>query len=161
MYSTVKSILHFSCFDARSCLNEFKNHYFPKIIQPETKVSDHGSQFASPSARKALAELDIRTRDSPIRHPESNPTERVVRELGKYFKIYCHENHKKMPELVPYIEDWLNSASEAIELLDGNRRPDDFSKLLKKAPDQLPVEDSLAEKLLRAHARRQMETQSK
>jgi hypothetical protein len=38
-----------------------------------------------------------------------------------------------------------------IKLLDWNPRPDIFSKLLKKASDQLPVEDTLAEKLLKAY----------
>jgi transposase InsO family protein len=94
----------------RSCLNKLRNHYFTKIMQPETILSDHGSQFASPSWRQTIAELGILTKYSPIRHPESNPTVRVMRELGKYFRIYCHETHKKWPELVPYIEDELNSS---------------------------------------------------
>jgi hypothetical protein len=79
-------------------------------------------------------------------------------ELGKYFKIYCHETHKKWPELVPYIENWLNSSvSEAtgyapIELLRGDPRSDIFHKLLKKEADPLPGEKALADKLLRANA---------
>jgi hypothetical protein len=143
----------------RSCLKKLKDHYFLKVIQPEIILSDHGSQFASPTWRKALAELGIQCRYSPIRHPESNPTERIMRELSKNFKIYCHETHKKWPELVPYIEDWLNSSvSEStgyapIELLSGKPRPDIFRKLLKKEADQLPTEEILADKLLKAYAR--------
>jgi hypothetical protein len=31
-----------------------------------------------------------------------------MRELGKYFRIYCNETHKKWPEPVMHIQDWLN-----------------------------------------------------
>jgi hypothetical protein len=74
----------------RSCLNKLRNHYLQEVTKPKVILSDHGSQFTSPAWQKALAELGIQCRYSPIRHPESNPTERVMREMGKYFKIYCH-----------------------------------------------------------------------
>jgi hypothetical protein len=69
----------------RSCLKKLKDHYLQEVTQPNVILSDHGSQFASPAWRKALAELGIECKYSPIRHPESNPTERVMGELGKYF----------------------------------------------------------------------------
>jgi transposase InsO family protein len=79
------------------------------VIKPKVIFSDHGSQFASPTWQKALADLGIQYKYSPIRHPESNPTERIMRELGRYFKIYCRKTNKKWPELVPYMQNWLNS----------------------------------------------------
>jgi hypothetical protein len=68
---------------------------------------------------------------------------------------------------VPYIEGWLNSSvSEStgyapIELLDGKPRPDIFSKILKKAAGQLPVEDTLAEKILKAYARMKLKAEKR
>jgi transposase InsO family protein len=94
----------------RSCRNKLRTHYFPKVLRPQTMLSDHGSQFTSPSWKKALADWGIQTKYSPIRHAESNPTELIIRELGIYFRIYCHMTHKKWPELVPYIEGCLNSS---------------------------------------------------
>jgi hypothetical protein len=82
-----------------------------------------------------------------------------MRELRKYFRIYCNTTHKKWPELLPCIKEWLNSSvSETtgyapIELLGGEPRPDIFRELLKNEPDQLPVEGTLAEKLLKAYAK--------
>ncbi|PNF18243.1 hypothetical protein B7P43_G16458 [Cryptotermes secundus] len=143
----------------RSCLKKLREHHFQRVITPEVILSDRGSQFASPAWQKALAELGIQCKYCPIRHPESNPTERIMRELGKYFKIYCHETHKKWPELVPYIENWLNSSVSSstgydpMELLGANPRPDDSRKLLKKDADQLPREHALADKLIKAYAR--------
>jgi hypothetical protein len=34
--------------------------------------------------------------------------ERVTREQLKFFRIYCHNNHKKWAHLLPHIEEWLN-----------------------------------------------------
>jgi transposase InsO family protein len=31
----------------RSCLNKLIKHYFPNVLQPQTILSDHGSQFTS------------------------------------------------------------------------------------------------------------------
>jgi hypothetical protein len=48
-----------------------------------------------------------------------------MRELGKYFRIYCNKIHKKWPELVPHNEKWINSTVcgttgyTPIELLNG------------------------------------------
>jgi transposase InsO family protein len=151
----------------KSCLNKLRTNYFSEVVQPKTILSDHGSQFATPSWRKALAELGIEVKYSPIRHPESNPTERIMRELGKYFRIYCHTTHKKWPELVPYIEEWLNSSvSETtgyapIELLSGKPKPDVFRTLLRKQPEQLPVEDNLADKLLKAYVRSKLKAEKR
>jgi hypothetical protein len=94
----------------KNCLNKLKSHYFSEVTTPQSILSDHGSQFTSPW-RKALSELNIDVKYSPIRHPESNPTERVMRELSKYFKIYCHTAQKQWPELVPYISEWLNPSA--------------------------------------------------
>jgi hypothetical protein len=141
----------------RSCLSKLRNHYFQEVIKPKVILSDHGSQFTSPSWKRALSDLDILTRYTPIRHPASNPTERIMRELGKYFRIYCQHTQKKWPELIPYIEDWLNkSVSTATgfaptELLIGGPPHDVFDKLLKKEQDQKPEEVALEEKLSRAY----------
>ena len=72
----------------KSCLNKLKSHYFPEVTTPQCILSDHGSQFTSPTWIKALSDLNVNVKYSPIRHPESNPAERFMRELNKYFMIY-------------------------------------------------------------------------
>jgi hypothetical protein len=111
--------------------------------------------------------MDIQTLYSPIRHPESNPTERVMRELGKYFRIYCDKTHKKWPELVPYVENWLNSSASSttgyapLELLQDCEKPDIFRKILKKTPDQMPPNETLADKLLKAYAKAKLKARKR
>jgi hypothetical protein len=73
----------------KGCLRKLTEHYIEKIVKPKMILSDHGSQFTSHVWRNTLENLGIIVRYSPIRHPESNPAERVMKELGKFFKIYC------------------------------------------------------------------------
>jgi hypothetical protein len=149
----------------RSCLNKLRNHYLSEVTQPKVILSDHGSQLTSPAWQKALAEMGIQCKYSPIRHPESNPTERVMRELGKYFKIYCNQTHKKWPELVPYIENWLNNSVNQstgyapVELLFGETQPNVFLKILDQSVNQSQEEESLADKLMKAYIRMKLKAE--
>jgi hypothetical protein len=82
-----------------------------------------------------------------------------MREIGKFCKIYCHQNHKKWPELLPKIEEWINgSVSDStgyapVELMFDEPRPDVFKKFLVKEADQLPPCESLQDKVLKAYLR--------
>jgi len=40
-----------------------------------------------------------------------------MREISKYGRIYCQQNHNKWAELVPHVEMWLNNtfASTALD----------------------------------------------
>lgn len=92
----------------RACLNKITGHFVPEVIRPKKILSDNGSNFASPLWRRRLAEFDIEAVFSPIRHAFSNPSERYLKEVGKFCRIYCQQNHRKWPELLSQMEDWLN-----------------------------------------------------
>ncbi|PNF35650.1 hypothetical protein B7P43_G17966 [Cryptotermes secundus] len=151
----------------KSCRNKLKSHYFPEVTTPQCIPSDHGSQFTSPSWRKALTDLNIDVKYFPIRHPESNPAERVMRELNKYFKIYCHTTQEKWPEMVPYITKWLNTSVSGttgyspIELMFDEPRPDLFREILDKTSEQLPEAETLESKTLKACARMKLRANDK
>jgi transposase InsO family protein len=145
----------------KSCLNKLCNHYFVKVMKPKIISSDHGSQFTSTKSKETISALGIEIKFSPIRHPESNPTERVMRELGKYFRIYCNETHKKRPELIPYIEKWMNSSVNSatgytpIELLGGDNKLKLFETF------KLPEEEDLPTKLLKVYTRMKSRSEKK
>jgi hypothetical protein len=90
-----------------------------------------------------------------------------MRELGKYFRIYCNETHKKWPELVPHIEKLLNSSVctttgyAPVELLNGETRPDVFKKILNFELDSERTEDSLPNKLLKAYVKMKLKAEKK
>jgi hypothetical protein len=82
-----------------------------------------------------------------------------MREISKFCKICCHQNHKKWTELVPYIENWLNTTISGsagytlVQLIFDEDRPDLFEKLIKKSSEQLPATETLEDTIYQAYAR--------
>ena len=62
-------------------------------------------------------------------HPQSNQAERVMREIGRIFRAYCHAKHSEWPLYVRKVENWLNSTTHEStgytphELVKGTRPP--------------------------------------
>jgi transposase InsO family protein len=141
----------------KASLNKLTTDYFPHVIKPSCILSDHGTQFTSPMWKKKLSELYVTIRYSPIRHSESNPVECVMREIGKYCKIYCYTTQKKWPELIPKIESSLNTTISGstgftpVELMFNDIRPDIFSKILNKTKVQQPNNEELQDKITPAY----------
>jgi hypothetical protein len=98
-------------------------------------------------------------RYSAIRHPQSNPSERCIRAISKFYRVYCHSNHRKWAELVPQIESWLNNtvasatAYTPVELLSGAERNDLFQNCLPKLPKGETKREELHEKIMWAYER--------
>ena len=148
MFSKYVKLYSLKSATTKACLNKLLNHYFVNVIKPEVVLSNNGSQFRSLVWTKRLKEQGVYTRFLPIRHPKSNPSERVTRELSKFFRIYCHENHKKWSELLPYIEGWLNKTVASstgftpLELMFGCSKPSIFDNMLPKTKQSaLDVEE--------------------
>jgi hypothetical protein len=76
-----------------------------------------------------------------------------MKEIGKFCRMYCHLQHKKWPELVTKIEEWLNGTMSdstgysPVELMYGMPRPDLFSKFLSKSVDEVPPTESLQDSI--------------
>jgi hypothetical protein len=100
-----------------------------------------------------------------VRRPQANPSERFMKEIGKFFKIYCFQNHRKWPELLPKVEEWLNHTMEDsagfchVELMFNELRPDLFKAFLKKDADQLLPAESLSDKVLRTYLRMKLKAE--
>jgi hypothetical protein len=141
----------------KACLNKLTTDYFPHVIKPSCILSDYGTQFTSPMWKKKLSELHVTVGYSPTRHPESNPVECVMKEIGKYSKIYCHTTQKKWPELIFKIEFWLNTTVSGstgftpVELIFNDTCPDIFSKILNKTKEQQPNNEELQNKITLAY----------
>ena len=76
--------------------------------KPKRILSDNGTQFTSLKWRNALEAEGIKVTFSSIRHPQSNPTERVMREIGRLFRTLCKNNHTTWANKVNEIEEILN-----------------------------------------------------
>jgi hypothetical protein len=139
-------------------LKKITEKYMVDVVKPKAILSDHGTQFTSPVWKQTLSKLNIEVRYSPIRSPQSNPCERFMRELGKFFKMYCNHNHRLWPELISHTEEWLNSTSSdatrhsPVELTNKDK-PEFFANLPPLCPGKPPEGLTREEKALRAYAR--------
>lgn len=95
--------------NAKICIKKLTSDYFPSYGIPKNIVSDHGRQFVSKCWQNSLSKFNIQVTHTSVYHPQSNPSERVMRELGRMFRTYCHEKHSSWPQYVPYIEWTLNN----------------------------------------------------
>jgi len=143
----------------RSCLNKLLNHYFTQVIKPKCILSDNGTQIQSLSWRKYLAEHNVQVRFTPIRHSQANSSERCMREISKFCKIYCSRNHRKWAEQLPKREEWLNTTVAGstgftpVELLLEAKKPDLFENILTKSTENLPEPETVGDKFMKAYAR--------
>lgn len=92
----------------KNCIIKLQDHYFVKVGKPDRCLSDNGTQFSSPRWKSTLAALRVKAIFSSVRHPQSNPVERTMRELGKLFRTYCSERHTGWAPHLPYVQDCLN-----------------------------------------------------
>jgi hypothetical protein len=143
----------------KSCLNKLVNRYFVDVAKPKVILSDNGTQFQSPLWKRTMKEHEVKVRYSAIRHPQSNPSERYMKEISKFCRIYCHSNHRKWTELFPHIEFWLNNTTASstlyspVELLFGAERHNLFQNYLPKLPDGEMKHEDIKEKIKKAYER--------
>jgi len=75
-----------------------------------------------------------------------------MKEISKFFRIYCSENHKKWAELIPHIESWLNNTVASAtgftpaELMFGGKGPNVFEDFRPKNPERGTVSKDLRQK---------------
>ena len=91
-----------------TCLNKLTNHYFLHVGIPERILSDHGTQFVSQRWKSKLESLRMTVLYSSIRHPQSNPVERTMREIGRILRTYCSDQHTKWAPYVKFVQDCIN-----------------------------------------------------
>lgn len=84
--------------------------YMIDVGTPESIVTDHGTQFKGKKWKNEMRNQGIKTYKTSIYHPSSNPAERVLREVGRILRTYCHDEHKRWSEVLPEAETFLNLA---------------------------------------------------
>lgn len=92
----------------QAALNKIFSDYIPKYGKPIKIHSDNATQFKSNKWIKRLKEEKILSIYSPIRHPQPNLAERVIKETKRCLRTYCHNNQKNWPEYIVTINECLN-----------------------------------------------------
>ena len=91
-----------------AALNRMFTDYIPKCGKPKRVLSDNGTQFSSSKWKDRFNHEGIKVVFSSVRHPQSNPTERVMREIGRLCRTLCSQNHTSWANHLKQIENLLN-----------------------------------------------------
>ena len=82
-----------------------------------------------------------------------------MKEISKFCRIYCYQNHKKCAELIPHIEVWLNKTVASttlytpIELMFETKRPNLFEGILPELPEGEAEQEDVQDKIAKAYER--------
>ncbi|KAJ8897968.1 hypothetical protein PR048_003328 [Dryococelus australis] len=77
--------------------------FVQELGKPTTVLAYNGTQFTSEVWSTGLTNMGIKTTSISVRHPQSNPSERLMRELARMLRILCHskqQNRKRHYKLV-------------------------------------------------------------
>ena len=102
---------------AKAVVQKILKNYIPECGKMQKILSDNGTQFTASEWRNSLEKEGIKVVFSSIRHPESNPTERVMREIGRMMRTMCKVKHTEWANYVKEIENMLNITSHFSTLL--------------------------------------------
>lgn len=135
-----------------SIIQRLETDYFPQRgFVPATILTDCGGQFLTAAWRNFALRAGFAARRTTPYNPQSNPVERVMRELGRALRVYSHQDHTAWDTILPRLEAVINFTTHAstgcppcwLEKDQGwiNRkylRPDDyprteFTKQMKRA----------------------------
>lgn len=94
--------------NTNNCIRMIERHYIPLAGKPDSILSDHGKAFTSAKWKLETERLQIHHIMSTIRHPESNPVERQMREINRILRTYSDERHDQWFDMVPHMNKILN-----------------------------------------------------
>ena len=92
----------------KAIVNRLTKDYIPSVGKPQRILCDHGTQFIAKAWKSCLSENNINLLFTSVRHPSSNPSERVMREVNRLFRTYRSTDHKGWSRDVPQFEHFLN-----------------------------------------------------
>lgn len=91
-------------------LNRLIKDYFVKHGVVWRVMNDQGTQFTAGLWRSRLAECGVTVIHTSVRHPQANPVERVMRELGRLCRTFCHDHHRRWAYELAHFTALLNRA---------------------------------------------------
>jgi len=83
--------------------------HFPQLGMPEEILSDNGGQFITNRWKEFAENMGFTIRKTTPYNPQSNPVERVMRELGRIIRVYAHDRHTSWNKIISRTEKTINS----------------------------------------------------
>lgn len=103
--------------NTKNCVRMIERHYIPLCGVPTTILSDHGKSFVSNLWNQEMERLGITPKLSTIRHPQSNPVERRMREINRVIRHYSDDRHEKWFEIIPHLNRSFNEVHHESTLI--------------------------------------------
>ncbi|KAK9720154.1 Integrase zinc binding domain [Popillia japonica] len=88
--------------------------YTQEFGHPQIILSDNATYFTNPRYQDTLHDMNIKTYYTSIRHPQSNPSERAIKEVIKYLRILLGENHHLWCKHLSKIEYVINNTPSTV-----------------------------------------------
>ncbi|KMQ84185.1 hypothetical protein RF55_18237 [Lasius niger] len=85
--------------------------YFSEIGIPDEILTDNGGQFITDRWQEFAIQMGFSVRKTSPYNPQSNPVERVMRELGRIIRAYAHERQTRWDTIIVRAENTINSTT--------------------------------------------------
>lgn len=85
-----------------------QDRYFPELGIPDEILTDNEGQFITDRWKHFGEERGIKMRHTSSYNPQSNPVERVMRELGRIIRAYAHKRQTVWARIIPRAERIIN-----------------------------------------------------
>lgn len=86
------------------------NNFISSVGKPKSILSDNGTQFRSIQWKEHLTWNNIKPIFITTYHPANNPSERVMKELGRILRTYCYDKHTTWSTHINNIEECFNNS---------------------------------------------------
>ena len=108
VFSKFTRIYPLKSLSTRACTTKILKDYIPNYGKMESVLSDNASIFASKRWRDELESVGVKCYNSSRYHASSNPCERIIKEIGIYFRVFCHKKQKEWYLYCSIIENIIN-----------------------------------------------------
>lgn len=81
-------------------MDALQTEHFPRNGVPTEILSDNGGQFVTNRWREFAASMEFSIRKTTPYNPQSNPVERVMRELGRIIRVYAHDRQTSWDKII-------------------------------------------------------------
>lgn len=110
--------------------------YLPEVGTPDEILMDKGGQFGSHRWKNFGRSNGFATRHTSPYNPQSNPVERVMKEINRVLRAYDHGRHTRWDAIIPRLKKIINitkhrsTGAKPIELLEDLHYEEDLDERL-------------------------------
>ena len=114
VFSKFVKIYPMKAITTASCLKKIQGDFIETYGPIQSILSDNASYFSSPKWRQAFESTGTRVYHSSAYFASGNPSERQLKEVTTYLRIFCNRNHKSWYDYCAVIEKIMNRSPHGV-----------------------------------------------